>query len=571
MTPAQGLTKAPTGIAGLDQLTNGGFPRDRVTVITGGAGAGKTVLALQSLVNGAIDFEEPGVFVAFEEDAEQIKENASGFAWPPEFESPHDVTFIDADVRESLFGDEEFDLKGLLEMLEGVIERTGAQRVVLDGLDILLRFLPDKMTLRREVFRIRDWILDMGITGIITAKSTGDESDPDYNLLEFMADCVVSLDHRLVGATAVRGLQVSKYRGTDHSSNEFAFSIGRPGIAVSTGTSFSIEHQVSTERVSTGVERLDEMFNGGYFRASSILISGAPGTAKTTLAGAYAAAACARDESTLYVSFDEDADQIVRNLDSVDISIGEYVDAGTLEMMSLRTRNTSPESHIANICDRAREFDVQNLVIDPISVFSYFENAHSAEDASTRLIDFAKSRGVTIVSTTLLGTDSPEVESTPIGLSTIADTWIHLSYLNQGGERNRALSIIKSRGMSHSNQVRELLLDDDGIDIADVYAAEGEVLMGTLRWQKERQEEREAREQVREFDLAREEAELALQELELQMETLEQERERKRLEIEDIVARREQMIDEFKSARLERSKKRAETETARKAPRPDSD
>jgi circadian clock protein KaiC len=482
MTPAQGLTKAPTGIAGLDQLTNGGFPRRRVTVITGGAGAGKTVLALQSLVNGAIDFEEPGVFVAFEEDADQLKENASGFAWPPEFESPHGVTFIDADVRESLFGDKQFDLKGLLEMLEGVIERTGAQRVVLDGLDILLRFLPDKMTLRREVFRIRDWILDMGITGIITAKSTVDESDPDYNLLEFMADCVVSLEHRLVGATAVRGLQVSKYRGTDHSSNEFAFSIGRSGIAVSTGASFSIDHDVSSERVSTGIERLDEMFNGGYFRASSILISGAPGTAKTTLAGAYAAAACARDESTLYVSFDEDADQIVRNLDSVDISIGEYVDAGTLEMMSLRTRNTSPESHIANICGLAREFDVQNLVIDPISVFSYFENAHSAEDASTRLIDFAKSRGITIVSTTLLGTDSPEVESTPIGLSTIADTWIHLSYLNQGGERNRALSIIKSRGMSHSNQVRELLLDDDGIDIADVYAAEGEVLMGTLRW-----------------------------------------------------------------------------------------
>ncbi|MGM0556762.1 MAG: circadian clock protein KaiC [Myxococcota bacterium] len=559
--PQPSLSKAPTGIAGLDELTNGGLPRRRVTVITGGAGAGKTVLGLQCLVNGAIDREEAGIFVAFEENSVQIKENAAGFAWPGDFESPQGITFVDAELRESLLDDADFDLEGLLEMLEGIIERTGADCVVLDGLDILLRFLPDKMTIRREVFRIRNWMLDMGITGLITAKSTGDDRDPDYNLLQFMADCVVSLDHRLVGPTAVRGIRVSKYRGTDHSANRFAFAITDSGISVSTGTTFAIDHQVSSERVSTGVDRLDKMFNGGYFRGSSILISGAPGTAKTTLAGAFAASACERGEQTLLVSFDEDADQIARNLQSIGIDISPFVDAGTLEMVSLRTRGTSPESHISGIVERARNHGAEALIIDPVSVFSYFEDKHAAENASTRLIDFAKSRGITILSTTLLGTNEPDTETTPIGLSTIADTWIHLSYLNQGGERNRALSIIKSRGMSHSNQVRELLLNDDGISIADVYSGEGEVLMGTLRWEKELKEEREAKSKAREYDLAKKEAELALEELELEMETLRQEQQKKKLEIQDLAKSKEEQLAEFDSLREARSRRRSANES----------
>lgn len=552
------IQKAPTGLRGFDEITHGGLPERRVTVVMGGPGAGKTVFALQSLINGALDYDEQGIFVAFEENAQDIQMNAAGFAWPGGFAAPDGVTFMDAQLRGTILEGTDFDLQGLLSILTAKVDQTGARRVVFDGVDVLLGFLKDPLAVRREVFRIRDWVLEQGITGIITAKTNprGAELDPHYDQLQFMADCVVHLSHELVGHTAMRGLRVSKYRGTAHSSNEFPFTITSAGLDIASGSRFEIDHSVSTERVSTGVERLDEMLGGGYFRATSVLISGAPGTAKTTLAGAFAQAACARGERCLSVSFDEDADQIVRNLQSVDIDLQPHVDDGCIEMMSLRARGYSPESHVVEIINAARTHDAEHLIIDPISVFVHFEDAQAAEDAALRLIDFAKNAGITIVSTTLLGTSRPEIEATPVGLSTIADTWMHLSYLNQGGERNRALSVVKSRGMKHSNQVRELLLDDDGVTLADVYTASGEVLMGTMRWEKEQQEKARLEAESNKLQLEKEQEQLALEELQLKIQALQHQQERREAEIEKLdelerqqTERRREYLDELSQRR----------------------
>ncbi len=530
------VQKAPTGMDGFDEITEGGLPKGRVSVVMGGPGAGKTVFALQSLVNGAIDDDEPGIFVAFEENAEHITMNAAGFAWPTGFASPDEVIFMDAQLRDTMLDGSDFDLQGLLSILSAKVEQTGARRVVFDGVDVLLGFLNDPLAVRREVFRIRDWVLQNGVTGIITAKTNpqGAELDPHYDQLQFMADCVIRLTHKLVGHTAMRGLRVSKYRGTSHSSNEFPFTITAAGLDVAVGSRFEINHKVTTERVSTGVDELDAMMGGGYFRGTSVLISGAPGTAKTTLAGAFTHAASERGERTLVVSFDEDAHQIVRNLQSVGIDLAPHVGHGNLKMLSLRARGCSPETHVVEIINAARRHDADNLVIDPISVFVHFGDTQAAEDAALRLIDFAKNAAITIVSTTLLATKSPEVEATPVGLSTIADTWLHLSYQKQAGERNRALSVIKSRGMKHSNQVRELLLDDDGVTLAPVYTGGGEVLMGTLRWEKEQQERDKAARQVEELELQKQEKALALDEIEMKLATLQQEQQRRKAELERL-------------------------------------
>lgn len=530
------IQKTATGMRGFDEITEGGLPRNRVTVVMGGPGAGKTVFALQTLVNGALDHDEPGLLVAFEENADHIKMNAAGFAWPGGFESPDEVKFMDAQLRNTVLDGTDFDLQGLLAILSAQVEETGARRVVFDGVDVLLGFLDNPMAVRREVFRLRDWVLQNGVSGIITAKTNpqGAEIDPHYDQLQFMADCVVQLNHKLVGHTAMRGLRVSKYRGTSHSANEFPFTITSTGIDIAVGSRFELDHQVSTERVSTGVTRLDAMMGGGYYRGTSVLISGAPGTAKTTLAGSFAHAAAESGERTLYVSFDEDAHQIVRNLQSVDVDLEPFVADGTISMLSLRARGYSPETHVVEIINAARNHDADNLVIDPISVFTHFGDTQAAEDAALRLIDFAKSAGITIVSTTLLATKSPEIEATPVGLSTIADTWLHLSYQKKGGERNRALSVIKSRGMKHSNQVRELLLGDDGVTLAPVYTGGGEVLMGTLRWEKEQHEKEEAARQIEELELSKQEERLALDEIDTKLEALRQEQKRRKAELEKL-------------------------------------
>jgi circadian clock protein KaiC len=335
------------------------------------------------------------------------------------------------------------------------------------------------------MYRLQEWLRSTGLTAVITAKASDtDRSAERYGFMQFMVDAVVSLHHRMHERVSLRGVHVMKYRGSGFAEGEFPMVIAPSGIEVATFGSAELDYEVSTERVSTGVPRLDTMLDGGYYRGSGALISGAPGVAKTTLAGAFAAAACARGERVLYVSFDEASNQIIRNLRSVSIDLGPYVESGLLEMYSTRTETRSSEDHLINLKQRISHFKPQSLVVDPLSALGKSGGHIAAVHASLRLLDYARCLGITTVCTSLVA-DEAAAETTTTQISTIADTWIHLAYLVHGGERNRTLTIVKSRGMRHSNQVRELLLSNDGITLADVFTAGGMVLVGTARWQYE--------------------------------------------------------------------------------------
>lgn len=511
----------PSGVGGLDRIADGGLPRGGITLVLGGAGAGKTIFGMQVLAGGAKQGER-GILVAFEEYADELVANTSGFLWSESTRPGGGVEVLDASLSQVVEQSGAFDLVGLLAVVGARAAASDARRIVFDGLDVLLSYLDDPTLVRRELFRLRAWVRERGMSAIITAKAdAADARAPtEYDFLQFMADCVVTLHHRVSQGTALRFLRVSKYRGASHSANEFSFAITEHGIEVTSSTAAELNYGASTERVSTGVERLDAMLSGGYHRGSSVLVTGAPGTAKSSLSAAFAHDASARGERTLYVSFDESADQIVRNVASIGLNLQPFVDSGVLVLRSMRGRAESPESHVMRIRKLFEEHAPKNLIVDPLSSFLQRGCEPDAEAAALHLIDFAKSMGVTIVSTSLVVSSSPFSEETPLSVSTVADTWIHLSYVNQGGERNRALTIVKSRGTGHSNQVRELVLSDDGIALADVYSAGGQVLMGTLRWEKEHEEKRarseaEARDHVR-----AQRAAAALAETRAQIETL---------------------------------------------------
>jgi circadian clock protein KaiC len=484
--------KARSGIAGFDEMTGGGLPRGRTSLLVGGPGAGKTIFALQFLVHGAKSEAEPGIFVAFEETASRIKKNIEGFSWGIGHLGLRKLVFVDAQPNPDLIQSGSFDIGGLLAVLEVQAKAIGAKRIVFDALDILLMLLPDGASQRREVYRLHAWLLAQGLTGLITAKAGIDPKSPDspqpFGYMQFMVDCAVLLDHRVVFGVSQRNLRVQKYRGSSFEENESPFVISKDGFDVAISRSLgAADAKVSNERVSTGVERLDTMLGGGYFRAATVLITGFPGTAKTTLSGAFAEAACRRKERTLFVSFDSDGAEIIRNLSSVGIKLAPHAKSGVLRMVSARTITGSAETFLVRIKALATEHHARCVVIDPVSMLSRTgKNELSAHGVAERLIDWSKSAGITMVCTSLLDEMASQLEiSSGTQVSTLADTWIHLNYLVQSGERNRGIAIIKSRGTAHSNQVRELLLSNAGVTLADVYTAGGEVLMGAMRWEKE--------------------------------------------------------------------------------------
>jgi len=518
--------RTPSGIAGFDEIADGGLPRGGVTVILGSAGAGKTVFGIQALARGAADHGEHGVLVAFEESAAQILKNASTFDWGAGLGVAGGVDVVDARLSQSIEQGGEFDLVGFLAVIGAKVKANGAKRVVFDGFDVLLGYLRDPVLARREIFRLREWVHANGISAIVTAKAEGAEARAvgEYDFLQFLADCVVTLHHRVNHGTALRFVRVAKYRGAAHSANEFPFTITSSGVEIAATVVAAVHYEASQERISTGVERLDAMLSGGYYRGSSVLITGAPGTAKTSLSAAFAQAAGARGERTLYVSFDESPEHILRNVASVGIELRPLVDAGLLVLHSLRGRAENPEAQVTRMRALLRGVAPAHLVVDPLSALEQRGCESEAEAAALRILDIAKSAGITIVSTSLLGNALPLSEQTPLNISTIADTWIHVSYVSQGGERNRALTIVKSRGTGHSNQVRELVLTDRGITLADVYTAGGQVLMGTLRWEKENEERRARQAAESTAKLREQKAALALAETRAHLETLERAR-----------------------------------------------
>ena len=489
--PLHVSAKAPTGVTGLDEITGGGLPGGRTTLLVGGPGSGKTILALQFLVHGARACKEPGLFVAFEESAKRIVANFESFGWSLGELQPKRLFFIDARPSTELIQSGNFDLGGMLAALEAQTKKMGARRIVFDALDIVLALLPDPAAKRREVYRLHEWLLAHELTALITAKAGGDEassiSQQPFGFMQFMVDCAVMLNHSVVLGVSQRNLRVQKYRGSSFDENESPFLIGSGGFEVAVARPLGRGLlNVSKERVSSGVERLDTMLGGGYYRGASVLITGFPGTAKTTLCGAFSEAACMRGERTLFVSFDADSSEVVRDLGSVGIRLDRHVESGMLRMISARTVTGSAETYLVRIKTLAKDHDARCVVIDPVSTWTKSGDGLSAHSVAERLIDWSKAEGITLLCTSLLDELSHREEGgTSLQISTLSDTWIHVDYLVQAGERNRGLSIIKSRGTSHSNQVRELILSDAGVTLADIYTAGGEVLMGTLRWEKE--------------------------------------------------------------------------------------
>jgi circadian clock protein KaiC len=484
--PHLSLTKARTGIKGFDEITDGGIPEHRTTLILGGAGCGKTVLALQSLVNAARS-GEASIFVAFEESSEQIVANAATFGWNLPTLLKKKLFFLNAQLAPDVVKAGEFDLVGMLNMLQVKARELRATRIVFDGIDVLLGLLGDAAA-ERQIYRIRDWLAAHHLTAIITQKAGDDESDGRYTFLQFMVDCVVMLRHEVVDGSAFRNLRIIKYRGSGFCGDEFPIALTGEGMQLTNRGPTELKYEVTDERVSTGLARLDHMLCGGYHKGSNVLISGAPGTAKSTLSGMFAAAACARGERTLYVSFDEGAAQIVRNLRSVRIHLAPHLKSRLLQMYSTRTRGPNVEDQFGALRNKVREHRPDCLVIDPLSALSTKLSHLASADAAQQFLDFLKAERVTVVNTSLMEGISTD-EATATGISTIADTWIHLSYVVQDGERNRALTIVKSRGTGHSTQVHELRLSNEGVTLTDVLVAQGKVLMGVARWEWEQEEQ----------------------------------------------------------------------------------
>jgi circadian clock protein KaiC len=487
MKHAEILTKISSGIEGFDDITCGGLPLGRTTLLMGGPGSGKTVLALQILVSANSHHGTPGIFVAFEENVRRVSANGNTFGWNMSTFEKEEIYFIDACVRSDVVKAGAFDLTGLLAALEVKTAEMGAKLIVFDAIDALLSLLDDPAAECRELYRLHEWLVLHNVTGILTMKVEEGRASvaPRYGFMPFMADCTVLLSQRVADSVAVRAMRVLKYRGSPHVLNEVPFVIGASGVEVGSSNGIHPEPQPFDEKVSTGIDRLDDMLCGGIYRGTNALVTGSSGGGKSTLAGAFIEAACLRNERALFVSFDENSGDIVRDLATMSIELAPHLESGLLRMEALRTEAASSEEHFTRI-KRLIEAQLPRCVaIDPLSALARVGGGLAARAVAERLIYLCRNKGITVLFTSLLEGIDPHLETTTLHVSTISDSWIQISYALLDGERNRALSIIKSRGSKHSNQLRELIFSDSGVTLADPYTAGGEVLMGTLRMEKE--------------------------------------------------------------------------------------
>jgi circadian clock protein KaiC len=505
------LEKVPSGIAGLDEITRGGLPKGRPALVCGTAGTGKTMLAMEFLVRGATLLNEPGVFMAFEETEEELTKNVASLGFDLKSLAKRKKLLVDYVRVESSEIEEtgEYDLEALFVRLGYAIDSIGAKRVVLDTLESLFSALPNESILRSELRRLFRWLKDKGVTAIITAER-GDGSLTRHGLEEYVADCVILLDHRVNDQISTRRLRVVKYRGSVHGTNEYPFLISDQGISVLPVTSLGLTHSAPNQHVSSGVRKLDEMLAGkGYFRGSSVLVSGTAGAGKTSLAGAFVDAAARRGERALYFAFEESPHQISRNMASIGIHLEPWVRQRRLQFHAARPTLFGLEMHLLTIHDQIRKFRPQVVVFDPITNLITAGTEIEAKSMLTRLIDYLKMEEVTALFTSLTLGGTTE-DQTTVGISSLMDTWLLLRNLEAGGQRDRVLYVLKSRGMAHSNQVREFILSDKGIGLIDVYSGGGDVLTGSARMAQEAREsaasalrQEEIRRRQREIDRQR--------------------------------------------------------------------
>ncbi len=501
------LPKTPTGIAGLDEITGGGLPKGRPTLICGSAGCGKTLFSMEFVIHGALNFGEPGVFMAFEEKTDELTMNVASLGYDlakmqEDKQLRLDYVHIDrSEIQET----GEYDLEGLFIRLGHAIDSIGAKRVVLDTIENLFGNLTDEGALRAELRRLFRWLKDKGVTAIITAER-GEGALTRHGLEEYVSDCVLLLDHRVSNQISTRLLRVVKYRGSTHGTNEYPFLIDEQGISVLPVTSLRLSNDVSTKRVSSGIPALDKMLGGkGFFQGSSVLVSGTAGTGKTSIAAIFAADTCRRKERCLYFAFEESPKQIVRNMKSIGVDMQEFIDAGCLQFHAARPTLNGLEMHLVSIHKQVNAFKPNVVILDPITNLVTVGTVSEVKSMLIRLIDFLQHEGITVMFTALT-LNSIVSEQTDEGVSSLVDAWLLVRDIESNGERNRGLYVMKSRGMRHSNQVREFVITDEGVNLVDVYLGTEGVLIGSAR--EARQLEEQAGAALRKHALSRKDREI---------------------------------------------------------------
>ena len=529
------LLKTPTGIQGLDDITNGGLPQGRPTLVSGQAGSGKTLLAVEFLARGALEFKEPGVFMAFEESGEELVQNVSSLGFDlPDLIARNLFLIDNIQVENNEIGETgEFNLEGLFVRLGYAIDSIGAKRVVLDSLETLFAGLANTAILRAELRRLFCWLKSKGVTAIITAER-GDGTLTRHGIEEYISDCVILLDHRVNNQFATRRLRIVKYRGSIHGADEYPFLIGNRGFSVMPMTSLGLTHVASTKRILSGIPRLDAMLGvKGYYRGSSILVSGTAGSGKTSLAAHLADATCRRGERCLMFLFEESPSQLIRNMRSIGIDLEPWVKKERLLLHAVRPTLCGLEMHLVTMRKLTEEFKPDVVVIDPVTNLEAGGTMTEAKTLLTRLIDYFKTGQITALLTSLT-TGGRNEESSEAAISSLMDTWLLVREFETNGERNRLLYVLKSRGMAHSNQVTEFRMTGSGIDLVDAYIGPGGVLTGTARIAQEAREASEIRMLQGEFDCRKRTLDCKRQALVAQMEAL-------RLEIASTEAERERI------------------------------
>jgi len=477
------LPKTPTGISGLDELTAGGLPTGRPTLICGEAGCGKTLFAVEFIVKGALDYNEPGVFVAFEEKADELAMNVASLGFDLnelQKEKWIKIDYVHID-RSEIEETGEYDLDGLFIRIGHAIDSIGAKRIVLDTIENLFAGLTNQAILRAELRRLFQWLKTRGLTAVITGERGEGSGLTRQGLEEYVSDCVILLDHRVTDQISTRRLRVIKYRGSTHGTNEYPFMIDEDGISVLPVTALKLNKEASPERISSGIPALDRMLGGrGFYKGSSILVSGTAGTGKTSIASCFAAETCRQGERCLYFAFEESPNQIVRNMRSIDMDLQKFVNSGLLKFHASRPSMYGLEQHLVAMHKMIKQFAPKVVVFDPITNLITVGSVRDVKSMLTRLIDFLLDEQITVMFTAL-SLNTIVNEQTDEGVSSLVDSWIMVRDIEYNGERNRGLYIMKSRGMSHSNQVREFIITDKGIDLVDVYLGPQGVLTGSAR------------------------------------------------------------------------------------------
>jgi circadian clock protein KaiC len=549
--PLEGIEKARTGIGGFDEITGGGLPAGRPTLVCGGPGCGKTLFAMQFLVSGATRFDEPGVFMSFEEASDDLAKNVAslGFDLNELIASGRmamDTVIVErSEIEES----GEYDLEGLFLRLDFAIRSVGAKRVVLDTIESLFSGFNNQAILRAELRRLFRFLKDRGVTVVLTGER-GEGRLTRQGLEEYVSDCVILLDHRVNDQVSTRRLRIVKYRGSSHGTNEYPFIIDQRGLEVLPITALHLQHAASEERISSGVPRLDTMLGGaGFFRGTSVLVSGTAGTGKSSLSAHFADATCRRGERCLYFALEESQQQIIRNMRSIGLDLAPWAQSGLLEFHASRPTLFGLEMHLATIFRAVMEFEPHVVIVDPLSNLSSIGSPNEVMAALLRLVDFLKARQVTALFTSLVSNDAAE-NDTQLGVSSLMDTWLSLRNLESNGERNRGLYVLKSRGMHHSNQIREFLLTDNGVQLVNVYLGAEGILTGSARLNQEARARAESAARQEELEILQRRLDRRKAAMEAQISTLRAELEAEEEELGKHVRQTMRQDEEMKTNRV---------------------